>query len=920
MKKLLLILLSFFALTSYGQAEYEKLAITANTASATAAKVNVQETNGEVNFVTGNNIPIPYIPLNYSVLTPTTGGHYAGIDAKLGALSGTTAGISTRVWLTADQTTITAGTFDLTNPLSKGTAASHQQTVANDDNQKKYFTTDLIGLPFATATMFPAGTYAGNLTASTTPTNANQKFTVELYKCNNAGTPIASGVSGAPIGSLGVTVIMILDSGEVTLANASVTNVSVAAVLGAGGFSIAVGERIRYHVSAEKVGTAGGVINESVYYGSSYNSFIDVPVIYNSSSIKDVSTVTNGSGTVTDALNNLYASIPVNYSKIVYVNNIDPNSATIFDLNNPPVTNDNLLKSDVANLYVGTDASGWVYNSTSLTYVSKSVTGVLSNNAIPKSSAVGLINSSISDTGTGAGGIVNINNFVTSSFSRVLVSGPTSIGKILNLTGTNATSQLLDRSVYNYNEDTFISPNIIANEVRLVLNKTTNTPGTMISSLVRFQQNNSATIGSIIPVQSDLSGTGTGTLTNAVLFKGTTVASNTFPITNFTGLELLNNPQNNVPNAWGVRVGNLFGTTISRAFDSAVSSGIGKYNIYSGGTAANYFAGNVLIGTTTPNGNAFRLTGTAELITSPTTSAGTFDILSRNTSTGVVEKVLNSDFAHLSGTETFTGTKSFRANSPLGTIFDVDNTVGNKGINMQQRAGGNTTGIYNINYSTGYSMDLWKDVGGGASGDNVKIRSNVTGASNLILDYNSVTGGNTNLDIRNNGATTATISNLGNIVANSYSGGATLTGTPTAPTATIGTNTTQIATTAFVQANSTSGSYTPTLTAIANCSSLVLETANYIKVGNIVSVKIFITGAVTSASTLTEISLPLPVNKSVAANKKVGTFNIYSNSSVGGSVGYVITNQTTATLSGFNGASAGSNFYFIADFQYDITQ
>ena len=40
----------------------------------------------------------------------------------------------------------------------------------------------------------------------------------------------------------------------------------------------------------------------------------------------------------------------------------------------------------------------------------------------------------------------------------------------------------------------------------------------------------------------------------------------------------------------------------------------------------------------------------------------------------------------------------------------------------------------------------------------------------------------------------------GTISATSYTGGATLTGTPTAPTATVGTNTTQIATTAFVQA------------------------------------------------------------------------------------------------------------------------
>lgn len=42
----------------------------------------------------------------------------------------------------------------------------------------------------------------------------------------------------------------------------------------------------------------------------------------------------------------------------------------------------------------------------------------------------------------------------------------------------------------------------------------------------------------------------------------------------------------------------------------------------------------------------------------------------------------------------------------------------------------------------------------------------------------------------------------GSVSATSYTGGAALTGTPTAPTAPVGTNTTQIATTAFVQANS----------------------------------------------------------------------------------------------------------------------
>jgi len=71
------------------------------------------------------------------------------------------------------------------------------------------------------------------------------------------------------------------------------------------------------------------------------------------------------------ALEEINAKIPTSYSKIVYVNSTSPLTATIFDLNNPPITNDDSLKLDTANLYIGTDASTWVYNST--TYVTKTV-------------------------------------------------------------------------------------------------------------------------------------------------------------------------------------------------------------------------------------------------------------------------------------------------------------------------------------------------------------------------------------------------------------------------------------------------------------------------------------------------------------------------------------------------------------------
>jgi hypothetical protein len=51
-------------------------------------------------------------------------------------------------------------------------------------------------------------------------------------------------------------------------------------------------------------------------------------------------------------------------SKIVYVNATSPTTATIFDLANPPVTNDNALKNDSQNLYIGSNGSTWTSNGT----------------------------------------------------------------------------------------------------------------------------------------------------------------------------------------------------------------------------------------------------------------------------------------------------------------------------------------------------------------------------------------------------------------------------------------------------------------------------------------------------------------------------------------------------------------------------
>ena len=56
-----------------------------------------------------------------------------------------------------------------------------------------------------------------------------------------------------------------------------------------------------------------------------------------------------------------------------------------------------------------------------------------------------------------------------------------------------------------------------------------------------------------------------------------------------------------ITNQYGLLIDDLTGATNNYGITSAVSSGSNKWNIYASGTAANYFAGNVGIGTSTPN-------------------------------------------------------------------------------------------------------------------------------------------------------------------------------------------------------------------------------------------------------------------------------------------------------------------------------
>lgn len=98
-----------------------------------------------------------------------------------------------------------------------------------------------------------------------------------------------------------------------------------------------------------------------------------------------------------------------NFTNVVYFNSTNPSTATIFDLNNPPVVNDNALKNNTANLYIGTDASTWVYKTTPAGYTTY----------VQPSSTPFFINGTTVDAGSNKTSIIYRNADVISNGVRI---------------------------------------------------------------------------------------------------------------------------------------------------------------------------------------------------------------------------------------------------------------------------------------------------------------------------------------------------------------------------------------------------------------------------------------------------------------------------------------------------------------------
>ena len=175
--------------------------------------------------------------------------------------------------------------------------------------------------------------------------------------------------------------------------------------------------------------------------------------------------------------------------------------------------------------------------------------------------------------------------------------------------------------------------------------------------------------------------------------------------------------------------------------------------------------------------------GSVSTLTNPVTGTGVVNYLSKFTSSGAIGNSLIFD----NGTNVGIGTTSagvrfVNSGAPVQSTAILGSATNGSDAILSQN------GLYGLYTGTTINGDVWQQV---------QRNDGTATAYNLFLNPE---GGRVAIGK----ATDDGVNKLqvnGSISATSFNGSATLTGTPTAPTATAGTKTTQIATTAFVQAS-----------------------------------------------------------------------------------------------------------------------
>jgi hypothetical protein len=323
------------------------------------------------------------------------------------------------------------------------------------------------------------------------------------------------------------------------------------------------------------------------------------------------------------------------------------------------------------------------------------------------------------------------------------------------------------------------------------------------------------------------------------------------------------------PTATPLTGGNQIATNayVDAAVSAAVIAGGG-----SGGTVTSVIGSGGTTGLTL-GGGPITTAGTLTL-------GGTLAVANGGTGATTVAGALTSLGAATLTSPSFTGTPT----APTAAVGTNSTQLATTAFVLANAGSGGVTSVTGSGGTTGLTL------GGGP----------ITTAGTLTL------GGTLAVANGGTGATTAAdaLTSLGAATLTSPS----FTGTPTAPTATVGTNSTQIATTAFVLANAGSGGVT-SVAANGGTTGLTftgspITAAGTLSLGGTLAVANGGTGAATTAAALTALGAQ-PVDADLTAVAAISTNGIISRTGAGTVATRTITGSAAITVT--NGDGVGGN-------------
>lgn len=352
--------------------------------------------------------------------------------------------------------------------------------------------------------------------------------------------------------------------------------------------------------------------------------------------------------------------------------------------------------------------------------------------------------------------------------------------------------------------------------------------------------------------QWDGGSTGLNMATGRTSLGGTTVGQNLFTLTNPSAERFIRINADNTVSA-------LNANTMLGAIGGYPNSNPNGYTSNSG-TVTSVAAGNGLNFTTITGSGSVTLGTPGSVTLASTNSVTTNSHTHAFTPGGTSSQYIRGD-----------GSLATFPSIPAGTVTSVG-ISGSNGIGVSSSPV-TTSGTIALSLGaiTPTSVAASGTVtGSNLSGTNTGDQTNITGnagTATKLATARTIAGvsfdGTANISLNNNAITNG----AGYITSSALSPYApiaspALTGNPTAPTQTQGDNSTKIATTAYVDeavssGSGTSGTYTPTITNGTNVSSSTAQKAQWIRVGNNVTIfgKISIT---TGAGTTTNFKISLP--------------------------------------------------------------